>query len=379
MKPNSLKIAVLIHPLRYWGGAQYHLRELLNLFPEADLWTAWYNKAFVKQYFGDKNIKTSFLQWLPFKERLHQELIVLHPLAYYSMNLKKYDLVIVVSDGFEKWIRVGKQSKLILNVLTPARFLWLETRTIKNSTKWTYKIYETLFKQPLHAFWKKFDYFFAQKADLIISISSAVAERVKQYWHRDSVVIFPPTPFHQVKFNPDLKSREDWYLYLGGVETYKGVELAIRACAKGGFKLKVVGGGQDLERMKILVNELGVQDKIEFTGRYQDEQKTEALYKCKALILPARDEDFGITYVEGIAAGAPVIAYKGGGALDILSENPRTGVFFDEYSEEGVLNAIKSLSQYSIDPQLLKARAESLFSVEQFQTKMKSTINGLIK
>lgn len=377
---RDLKIALVIHPLMYWGGAQYHFKMLAKAFPQADIVTAWHDKEFTAKHFPDNKIVTSFLQWIPFRKQIAQELVPLQPYAYWSINMKEYDVVWVFSDGFDKVVRPHKDALHILQVMTPPRFLWLGTRSKPNLKKWTYWIYSTFLKAPLHAYWKWIDKRYAGKADYISSISNEVAERVKKYWGRDSDVLYPPVPLDQVKFNGDQDSREDWYVYFGAMETYKGVEIAIRACVKTGKKLRVYGSGGELENMKRLVVELGAEELITFYGRFEDEDKTEFLMKCRGAILPAKDEDFGITFVEAMAAGAPVIAYSGGGAKDILDD--KAAVFMKEYSVDGIVGAVKELDvrlqEGKYDPGYAKNRAEQ-FSTQSFITNVKEYLDGISK
>lgn len=375
---KDLKIAVVFHPMRYWGGAALQLTKILEVFPHATVYTAWYNEEHIKERFPDVKIKASFMQKLPFKEELQQEYINLQPLAYRLFDFSDYDVVWNFSDGFDKIINVPDHVIHVLEVMTPPRFLWLNTRTIKKSTKWTYKLYDAFLREHLHKLWKHWDRKFARKADYVNGISSVVVERIKKYWDIDAEILHTPAPVDDLILQPDKSKRGDWYVYLGGVETYKGVELAIRACIKSRRELHVYGKGQDLQRMKDLVAEQHAEKYIRFFGYYEDEDRNDFLGTCRAAIIPAKDEDFGITFVEPLACGAPVIAYPGGGAQDILTEE--VAEFFHKYSVDSLIGALDRFESHEddFDPAVLRARAE-MFSSEAFKRNLTNYLNGIIE
>ena len=143
MKDKALKVAIVTHPLDSLGGAEKVLQRLLCEFPKADVFCARSDKRFVKKWFNGVKVKNSFIQYLPFEKALRKEFLLLYPLAYKSFSFFKYDVVISVSDAFEKFISpVSKKTKHIAYILTPPRFLWMhEDRTIKDSSSLSYKIY----------------------------------------------------------------------------------------------------------------------------------------------------------------------------------------------------------------------------------------------
>ena len=224
------KIALVVHPLHSWGGGEYYLKTLSDLFPKAPIYTAWYLPDFVDEYFGNRRIISSYLQKLPLKKLLKQELVPLLPKAYNKFDFRAYDLVLAVSDGFEKNLTIEGTTKLWLHILTPTRFLWLENRAARDSKKLTYKIYKSFLEKPLHQKWHQLDRKAARRADFITSISNTVAKRVHKYYGLASKVVYPPVELSSAALRKEVISREDWFLYFGRIETYKGVELAIKAC-----------------------------------------------------------------------------------------------------------------------------------------------------
>ena len=373
------KIAILFHPIRYWGGAQLHLRKTLDALTsessEVTVYCSYYFKEQIEKRFSQYNIKATFLQYFPFKKQLQHELVSLEGVAFKLLNLKGYDTVIAISDGFEKIAPLPKPARKILITLTPPRFLYLNTRSKVDFKRWTYLLYRAILEKPLHALWRMWDINGARQYDEVYSISSAVASRVKEHWDMDSEILYPPVPLDEIKYNPDYKSRKDHFVFFGGIEEYKGVELAIRGCILANVKLHVHGNGQYLEPMKKLVAEKNAEHLITFYGRYADEDKLVFLNDARGGILPARDEDFGITFVEVLASGMPLIAYKDGGAVDIIGDYKNIGILIDQYTPEAVAQAIKSLDKISFNPELAKERA-SYFSTENFKLRLRKIVYG---
>jgi len=374
----KLKVALISDELQVWGGAQYHLDVLSQLFPHAPIYTSVSEQDIRNRLPGRKIINT-FIQHLPFERLLRKEWFLLYPLAFRSIDLKKYDVVISISSAFSKMVKVTGKTKHIMICLTPPRFLWMDTRNLKKSSRLTYWLYETFVRNLLHKYWKRMDKNAACSVDKIVSISKEIQSRVKEFYGRDSDVIYPPVEVNGITVNNDPRTRKNWFLYLGRVETYKGVDLVINACIKANAPLVVAGTGSGFEEMKDMVFKAKAGHLIRFTYNPTDEQKFKLLARCKALIFPVKDEDFGIVPVEANAAGTPVIAYRGGGVLETLSEdNPKTAVFFDEYSVDCLAEALSSFDINSFNPDNCRKQAEQ-FSREIFEYKIKQLIENVVR
>lgn len=374
-KSRGKRVALLIHPLHIYGGAEYELKVITKLFPDATIFTAWYDEHFVKEHFPDCKIVTSFLQYLPAKNKLHKEYIPLLQYGYRVLNFKGFEKIIILSDGFEKFISPPKETKKVLIVMTPPRFLWLKTRSLKGSKRILYRVYRKLLQRFLHPIWKRADQKAAQQFNNIYSISKEVQERVAKFYGVHSEILYPPVDIDAIKFNPMLENREDWYLYFGRVESYKGVELLIRTAISHQFKVKIAGKGGDLEKMKGLIGELGGDDYVEMLGYVSNEEKTDLLFKCKALIYPVRDEDFGIVPIEANAAGCPVVAFNGGGVKESIVDGV-TGVFFTDFTVEGLKDGIDRIKTAGINPEKCLEQAQ-LFKKESFESKLMTIVNNL--
>lgn len=380
-KERKIKIALVVETSDKMGGGEKVLIELLNQFPDATVFTARSDSKFVKKEFPNVKFRNSFIKYIPFEKYFRRELYLLYPWAYRSFSFLGYDLVISVSASFAKFAKPwSSKTKHIGYILTPPRFFWMhEERSTKDMKRLSYKFYKLFISSFLEKIWKHWDKKAAQNLDKVISISNEVQTRVKNFYELDSEVIYPPVNFSQVEFNKDISKRENWFLYLGRVETYKGVELAIRACVMAHKPLKVVGIGNDLENMQELVKELNAKGIVKFLGYYEDGEKAQYLSKCKALLFPVQNEDFGIVPVEANAAGAPVIAYRSGGVLETISEdNPKTGVFFDEYTPESLSKVLVDFEIDQFDPKNCRKQASN-FASEIFRYKMKNLVADVLQ
>lgn len=372
------KTAFVSHPLRIWGGAEYHLKVAANIFNSPTIYTAWYSKELIEEHFGSATIKTSYLQKFPTKEKYYREITPLLPSAYSHMRISEdHDLIVALTDGFEKLIKMPVNSLKVAYILTPPKFLWMSDRSMQRSSSKLYKFYDKYLSDSLHDKWRRSDLDAISHYDHLIANSAAVRSRIAKFYNRDSVIVHPPVDVDKMKYNRKYSSREDWFLYFGRVESYKGVEMAIRASAKLGFKLKVAGTGSDLERMKQLVEDLGIKHQVGFLGFVSEKMKKELLFKCRGLISPVIEEDFGIVPVEANASGVAVIAFRSGGAMETIKEG-ESGVFFDEYTVDSLSEVIEKFDRMSFDPEICRKQAMN-FSADTFRNKLKSTLDGFSK
>jgi len=379
------KVAVVCEPLFKKGGAETHLKYILEAFPNSEVFTAYYDENFVKENFPDVKIHHSFMQYLPKKEYLRELYLLFQPIAYKSFKFKSYDIVISLSIAFAKFVN-PKDIKHIDICMSPPKFLWQkEGRTLQSANQYTgfkkklFQFYSFFVGSSLEKKWQKWDIQAAQKCTKIIAISEVVKKRIKKYYNVNSDVIHPPVEVSSIKKSRKVNRKENWFLYLGRIETYKGVHLAIQSCAKLGLPLKIAGVGSNMEAMNSLVKELNAKGLIKFLGQVSDDEKFDLLSRTKALIFPVKDEDFGIVPVEANASGTPVIAYREGGVLETISEkNPRTGIFFDEYTEESLTKVLKGFKSENYNPDNCKKQAEN-FASEIFVYKLQNYVKDALQ
>lgn len=354
----------LIH---YWlvndRGGEKVLAELARLFPAADLLTHVYDTVSVPEVIRNRNIRTTFIQKLPFVGKCYKNYLPLMPLALRYLDLSGYDLIISSESGPAKGICKPPGVVHICYCHTPMRYLWdMETDYAHNAS-----LLQRAGLKLLGPALRKWDLWSATQVDLFVANSQFVAERIKRIYNREAEVIYPPVDienFAGIKRDP-----KDFYLFFGQLTGYKRADLAIEAMAKLGRKLIVAGSGEQLvELQKVATRHLppGSQN-IEFLGRISDDQRDELYAQSKALIFPGV-EDFGIIPVEAQAAGCPVIALGQGGALESVVEN-QTGVFFREACVESLMDAVIRFESLSFDAATCRNHAKQ-FSVDRFRAEI---------
>jgi glycosyltransferase involved in cell wall biosynthesis len=383
---SDLKMAVVTDVLYKYGGSEKHLEYILKTFPNSELFVPYYGKEFVEKHFPDVEIHQSFLRLFPFKKKLKYFYLLLHPLAFKSFRFKNFDGVLSHSIIFAKFAKAPKGKKHINSCMSPPKFLWQKDdrslkkdQQLKGINRLLFNFYTFFMDTFLEDLWKKWDRKAAQKVDNIIVISKTVKRRVKKYYGINSDVIYPPVEVEKLQEGKPINRRENWFLYLGRIETYKGVELAIRACVDANVPLKIVGKGDDEQRMHDLVKELGAKGLVSFLGYVSDQEKENLLKRARALIFPVRGEDFGIVPVEANAVGTPVIAYRSGGVVETVSEdNPKTGVFFKKYDYKALSKILKNFDEEDFDSKNCMSHAQE-FDASIFMYKLKTYVEDAIQ
>jgi glycosyltransferase involved in cell wall biosynthesis len=356
----------LIH---YWlvnnRGGEKVLAELASLFPKVDLFTHVYDAEKVPKEINRLNVRTTFINRLPFATKLYQSYLPLMPLALQTLNLKGYDLIISTESGPAKGIRKPKGTVHICCCFTPMRYLWDMTDEYYATASLLKKAGMKLLLPAL----RKWDIWSATQVDCFIAISEFVADRILRVYGRESIVIYPPVDTE--RFSAIERNPQDFYLCFGQLTAYKRADLAIEAFSRTGKRLVIAGSGNESERLKATAGK-----NVEFLGRVSDDQLDELYSTCRALIFPGI-EDFGMVPVEAQAAGAPVIAFRGGGALETIREN-KTGIFFDEPSEDSLIEAVNRFEKMQFDPLICRQQAKK-FSPDNFRIQFLSLLKDLQK
>lgn len=382
----NIKVAVVTDPLYKRGGAEDHVRGILQAFPKAEIFTAYHDPKFTADYYPHVKVHHSFMQYLPgVRSVMHYVYFLLHPWAYRSFKFKGFDAVVSISISFAKFA-YPKNIPHVDICMSPPKFFWeKEGRTLKDKNKFTgfnkfmFGFYSFFMDTVLERIWQKWDKQAAQRCTKMIAISNVVKERIKKYYDVDADVMYPPVDTKILEASKKINRKENWFLYSGRVETYKGVKLAIQACVKAGVPLKVVGKGNDLDAMQALVQKLNAKGLVKFLGYVSDEEKFDLMSKAKALLFPVRHEDFGIVPVEANASGTPVIAFREGGVLESISEeNPRTGVFFDEYKVDALAKILKNFNSSDFLPDNCRKQANN-FASEIFVYKLQNYVKDVLQ
>jgi glycosyltransferase involved in cell wall biosynthesis len=354
-----MKVALVYDRVNKWGGAERVLLALHKMFPDAVLFTSVYNEktaAWAKVF----EIKTSFLQNFPKSKTAHELYAGLMPMAFESFTFDEYDLVISVTSEAAKGIITKPKTLHICYCLTPTRYLWSGYKDyFKNS------LFRILTK-PVVSYLRSWDKITAFRPDAYIAISTEVKNRIKKYYGRDSQVIFPPLMIEVG--NQKEETTGDYFLVVSRLTNfYKRVDIAIKACSELGLPLKIVGTGMDSKKLKAMAGPM-----VEFLGNLPDEELRVYYKKCRALIFPGL-EDFGLTMVEAGAYGRPVIAFRGGGALDIVKEGV-TGEFFNEPTVSSLKQVLKSFDHTRYNTKLCRENSER-FSFAGFEKGFKTFLN----
>ena len=361
-----MKVAIVHYWLVKMRGGENVLEALCELFPDADIYTHVYCPEKISDTINSHHVATSFIQKLPFSTKLYQSYLPLMPLALSKLDLSEYDLVISSESGPAKGVTVDAGTKHVCYCHTPMRYVWDMYDEYRENAGFLARL-----MMPLLIGWlRRWDKSTSAGVDQFIANSLFVQARIKNIYGRESRVIYPPVAVDQFAASDVI---DDYYLYAGELTSYKQPQLAIEAFNLSGRKLLVVGEGGMAHELKLIAR-----PNIEFLGRRSFGQLKEHFSCCKALIFPGI-EDFGIIPVEVMASGRPVIAFRGGGALETVVEN-ESGLFFDEQTPDSLNAAIAQFEKLeaSFKPDVIRGVAQ-VFSKERFLSEVKGVINNLTR
>lgn len=366
-----MKVALVHDYLIEYGGAERVLEALHEIYPEAPIYTAYLDLSNLgphKDRFKTWNIKTSWLQYFP--KKLISPFRVFAPKIFEGFNLKEYDLIISSCNTYFSKAVITKPGALHLSYIhTPPRYLYGYTTSFNYKKHWWTRIAGEL----INHFLRLKDYETSQRPDILIANSKNVASRIKKFYRRESVIIYPPVEIGSKYQVASIKGKsKEYFLSVSRLVRGKGVDVIVRACTKLNLPLKVVGTGPQLQELKKLAGK-----SIEFLGEVKDEELPKLYTNAKALIVASEDEDFGITAVEAFASGTPVIAVKNGGYLETVVEG-RTGVFFEEATVESLMEALKNFDSSKFKEEDLKKHAQN-FSKERFKKEILNLVEENIK
>ncbi len=360
---RTLRVAIIHDHLVQDGGAEQVVRSLMRQWPEAPLYTAFFDPTKMGPDFAGKDIRTSWLQRLPGAVKHYKALLPLLDTAFRSFKFDNYDVVISSASGFAKSIRTGPRTVHICYCHTPIRYLWSDSDRYISELPYP-GLLKGLIKL-IRPWLRRRDLRAAAGVDQFVANSEHVAKRIRRYYHRDSVVIFPPVTLDA--FAPADK-RENYLLIAGRLEPYKRADLAIAAVNNLHLPLKVMGSGTDLERLRDLAG-----PSVKFLGRVSDEQRRELYSRARALLNP-QEEDFGITTVEALASGTPVIAYSQGGAREILADG-RYGALFSPQTTEALISVLRDFQSERYAAADLVHRAAE-FAEPRFRRELAKLVNA---
>lgn len=358
---NTPRIALIHDWLNQLGGAENVLEVLVRMFPAAPVFTSMYAADRMPSQYRTWDIRTTFMQRLPGVTTHHQAYMPIYPLAFSRVNLRGYDLILSNKSGFCHGVPVPPGATHICYCLTPTRFLW-QYAAYRQREALGPAI--TLALRPLVALLKRWDYAAAQRVHHFIAISTEIQARIRRFYNRESEIIYPPVDIS--RFRPSGEPPGDYFLAGGRLIPYKRTDLAVRACSELGLRLLVYGDGRDRAALEQLAGPT-----VTFLGRVAWDELAQLYAGARAFIFPGL-EDFGIAPLEAQAAGRPVIAFGGGGALDTVLPG-RTGEFFAEQTAESLMAALARFDPAAYDPAACRANAER-FRTERFESELRAFI-----
>jgi len=334
-----MRIALVHEYLNQFGGAERVLQVLGAMFPDAPIYTLFYDAEATGGVFERREIRTSFLQKAPFIKKYHRFFPLFMPMAVESFDFSEFDVVLSISASFAKGVITKPHTKHICYCLTPPRFLWDDSQKFMEDFDYPKAVKIAL--PPLITYLRLWDKEASYRVDEFVAISNFVKDRITKYYSRDAQVVYSPVNVSKFSISQNIG---DYFFMAGRLVSYKKFDLAIKVFNKLGWSLKIAGIGPETAKLKKLAGK-----NIEFLGLVSDEKLAGLYGQAKAFIFP-QEEDFGITPLESMASGRPVIAYRSGGAVETVIEG-ETGIFFDEQTEESLVAALKGFNADNFDPE----------------------------
>lgn len=360
-----MKIAIVHDYLNQAGGAERVVGTLHTMFPEAPIFTTILDRASLWEVLRDADIRTSWMQKLPLLKRHFKAYLLFYPGAIERFDLREYDLVISSSSAFGKAAITRKDAVHVCYCHTPMRFVWDYERYMEREQ---YGSPVRAVLVPVLRRFRTWDVKTAVRPDQYVANSTVVADRIKRFYGRDSIIVPPPVAVQ--RFTP-VEHAEDFYLIVSRLNPYKRVDLVVKAFNDLGRPLVIIGDGPDravLQRM--------AKPNITFLGRLPDPEVARYYARCRALLFPG-DEDFGIVPLEANAAGRPVIAYKAGGALDTVVDG-ETGIFFCELTPESLTEAVLRAEVTTWDSPAIRRHAED-FAEPHFRERFMHVVEATVE
>lgn len=340
-----MKVAIVHDWLPYVGGAEYVIKAMLEIFPDANIYTSVYNKEKMGDFLGDARVYTSFIDKLPLARNHHQIYLNLMPLAFEQFDLRGYDVVISSSTCCAKAVLTDAKTLHICYCNTPMRYAW--DLYFEYLDECSNPLKKAVVAVMMHKA-RKWDVLTANRVDYFIANSHNVARRIYKHYRRESEVIYPPVDTSPGTGAPYVSG--DYYLVLSRLVPYKRVDMAVEAFNKLGRPLVIAGDGPEMEKLKKMAK-----PNIRFVGRVSEAEKYRLYQECKAFVFPG-EEDFGITPVEAQSFGKPVIAFGQGGALETVIDGV-TGVHYHERTVDALINAVIRGEEINFDPDIIRKNA----------------------
>lgn len=365
-----MRLAIVCDDLIQNGGAEKVFLDVLEMYPHATVYSSVISKQWRKRLDSlGVSYVTSFLQKLPFSTLLYRFYSVLyfHVLAFESFNFDKFDVVLSMSSRYAHMIFTKPQTKHVCYMHSIGRMFW-ETNEYFSSESWKRLLFVI---NPFLFFVRQTDYVAAQRVDLFLANSKVTKNRIRKYYHRDSVLLNPSVDtarFKNITKDPTLGN---FFLVVSRLTAWKKIDIVVKAFEKTGLPLKISGTGPALLKLKSLSKP---DSNIEFLGHVSNERRDVLMASCQALIFP-QYEDFGIVPLECMASGRPVIAYGSGGVTETVIDG-KTGVFFEEQTVDSL---VKTLEKFDPNQFILHNCFTQAYKFDRtnFKRKLEKLLNNV--
>jgi len=364
--------------VHYWfitrRGGEKVVESILKLYPQADIYTLFYDEKKYGNYLKKHKVFTSSFN-SPFFRKYYQKIFPFYPQAIKSLKLQdNYDLIISSESGPAKGIQINNNAKHVCYIHSPMRYCWGFTEDYLNSINPILRPLANYFFKRL----KKWDVTTINNVDLYIANSKNVAKRVAQFYNRKAEVVYPPIESNLFKEPLMLSKNKEFYLSFGALTPYKRIDLLVDCFNNNGKKLIIIGNGSEKKKLQ-----KKAKSNIEFKGFLEDDVIKNYIQNSKALVFPG-EEDFGMIPLEVMSYGIPVIAFQKGGALETVIENKEdisksSGLFFEKQDISTLQDVITYFEKIEndFDSIWIRKHAES-FVEERFLYSFKQKINNLL-
>lgn len=368
------RIAIVHEWLTTLGGSELVLKEMLAVYPQADLFALVDVMAPSDREalaLTGRTVRTTWMQHVPGVKRHYRQLLPLMPIAVRGHDLRGYDVVISNTHAVSHRVKVPRGVKHLVHCCSPIRYAWdLREQYLEESG--LHRGITGMAARAMLEWVRRGDYTAAQLPQAYAGISRYIGERIRRCYGREATVIYPPVDVSY--FTPGSGSREQGSFYLAAsrMVPYKKLPMIAEAFAKHlpERELVIIGDGPEMERVRGAAG-----PNVRILGAQPREVLREYLRRARAFVFAA-DEDFGILPVEAQACGTPVIAYGVGGARETVREG-ETGVFFSSQTPEAVADAVRGFESAAFDAAACRANAER-FSVERFRERFREWVEGCV-
>ena len=354
------KVAIIHDYLLQYGGAEKTLEAILELFPDAPIYTGLYSPRNLPKTITRRKIQAIRN---PIIRAFSKQFTFIMPLVFENFDLSKYDLIISDSSCWAKGVVTQPDQLHISYIHTPPRFLYKYSVESPKRFKWYYKPIVAV----LDHFLRIWDYCAGQRPDFLVTNSQTTANRIEKFYRRTAEIIHPPV---ETRNNMELDidtTQRPYYCFLGRLAAYKNAHLLVQAFNFLGWDLIIMGGGPEEKFLRKLASG---NKHIKILGKISENKKAEILFGCKGLLFPVVEEDWGIVPLEAMSYGKPVLAHKSGGATETVKENV-TGMFFESLRLEDLINSIRkfdeAIEKNVFDSEKIMAYAKG-FSKERFKS-----------